>query len=130
MTKEEYFRHHKEFCKEMEALTKAKNHDYTGNSRNPFANFKICEDTGITTVEQGFLVRMSDKMSRLTSFAKQGTFLVENESAQDTLIDLANYCILLSGYMKSKETHLDKYVEKLRVGDQVDKRGKKVKINQ
>ena len=39
----------------------------------------------------GVLVRMGDKISRLTSLTKNGIVLVDNESIRDTLIDLHNY---------------------------------------
>jgi len=39
----------------------------------------------------GVLVRMGDKISRLSSITKNGINLVDNESIRDTLIDLHNY---------------------------------------
>lgn len=39
----------------------------------------------------GVLVRMGDKISRLSSITKNGIQLVDNESLRDTLIDLHNY---------------------------------------
>ena len=36
----------------------------------------------------GVIVRMGDKISRLTSLTKSGIQLVDNESVRDTLIDL------------------------------------------
>lgn len=40
------------------------------------------------------LTRMSDKFNRLESLVLNKEQLVENESLQDTLLDLANYCIM------------------------------------
>jgi hypothetical protein len=102
MTKEEYFKFHEAFTRSMYEITKAKNADYTGASSDPFANFSRVETLGICSTEQGFLTRMTDKLCRLASFAKQGTLQVKDESAQDTLKDLANYCILMSAYLESK----------------------------
>lgn len=51
----------------------------------------------------GFLTRMSDKFSRLGSFINKGELLVLDESVEDTLVDLANYCALFAGYLESKE---------------------------
>ena len=48
----------------MMALTKAKNADYAG-AADPFNNFRQCEGMGICSIEQGFLVRLSDKWSRI-----------------------------------------------------------------
>ena len=80
-----------------------KNHDYAGNSgTTPFANFERCEAMGICSTEQGFLVRIVDKVSRLSTFAKDGKLLVENEGYNDAILDIINYCVLFSAYVKSK----------------------------
>lgn len=105
MTKEEYIKFHQESCNKMVAVTKAKNADYTGGSDDPFANF---EQIGHlvqvpSVVEIGFLTRMSDKFSRIGSFVTKGILLVKDESVEDTLIDLANYCILMAGYLRAKK---------------------------
>ena len=39
----------------------------------------------------GVIVRMGDKISRLTSLTKNSIQLVDSESIRDTLIDLHNY---------------------------------------
>jgi len=39
----------------------------------------------------GVIVRMGDKINRLTSVSKNGVALVDNEGLRDTLIDLHNY---------------------------------------
>ena len=39
----------------------------------------------------GVIVRLGDKIQRLTSVTKNGVTLVDNESLRDTLIDLHNY---------------------------------------
>ena len=102
MNKTEYMDFHKACCDKMVEITKQKNADYTGTSEDPFSNFTRVEALGICTTEQGFLTRMTDKLSRITSFAQKGFLLVKDESVEDTLMDLANYCILMSGYIKSK----------------------------
>lgn len=103
MTKDEYIQYHKEMCERMVTITAAKNADYTGSNPDPFANFTKVDKMDICSVEQGFLVRMSDKISRIISFVQKGVLLVKDESVEDTLIDLANYCILMAGYIKSKK---------------------------
>ena len=102
MTKEEYLDYHRDMCKRMVDITAAKNADYTGSDPDPFGNFSRVDVMGICSVEQGFLVRMSDKISRIISFVQKGVLLVKDESVEDTLLDLANYCILMAGYIKSK----------------------------
>jgi hypothetical protein len=102
--KESYMAFHKQCCEKMMAITKAKNSDYTGASEDPFANFaQIGALVQIPqVVEIGFLTRMSDKLSRIGSFVTKGSLKVADESVEDTLLDLANYCILFAGYLRSK----------------------------
>jgi hypothetical protein len=103
MTKKEYMAYHEAACKKMVEITKKKNADYTGTGDDPFANFSRVSAMGLATTEQGFLVRMLDKLSRLGSFVQRGSFLVSEESFEDTCLDLANYSILLSGYVQSRK---------------------------
>jgi len=106
MTKDEYLNFHSNVCADMIRITKAKNSDYTGSSPDPFHNFKLVEEVGVCTTEQGFLTRMSDKFARIVSFTQKGELLVKDESVSDTLKDLANYSILFMGYLEDKR--LDK----------------------
>ena len=103
MTREEYFEFHKNACKKMIETTQKKNADYTGTSGDPFFNFSRVEAIGICSTEQGFLTRMFDKFARITTFVQKGVLQVADESVEDTLIDLANYCVLMAGYIKSKK---------------------------
>lgn len=82
-------------------LMERKNHDYSGGeeSEDCFLNFTRVEKLGITSTEQGFLVRMTDKMSRLITYVETGKFRVEDEGLRDTVIDLINYSILLYAYL-------------------------------
>jgi hypothetical protein len=102
MTKAEYMEFHRVCCDRMIEITKKKNADYTGEGDDPFANFTRVEALGIATTEQGFLTRISDKLSRITSFTQKGFLLVEDESVEDTLLDMANYSILMAGYLRGK----------------------------
>ena len=103
MKKDEYFEFFDKACERMKATTRAKNADYTGVSDSPFANFSAVESLGICSTEQGFLTRMTDKLSRINSFAQKGELQVKDESVEDTLLDLATYCLLFAGYIKSKK---------------------------
>lgn len=58
-------------------LFKRKNRDYG----DAFADFGPV----------GVLVRMGDKIRRMTSISKSGVTLVDDEGLRDTLIDLHNY---------------------------------------
>lgn len=106
MKKKEYLEFHEAFCGKMIEITKVKNHDYTGGSEDPFANFKnigaLVQGQKIDIVAVGFLTRMSDKFSRIGSFVSKGELLVKDESVTDTLCDLANYCALFAGYLRDE----------------------------
>ena len=104
MTKKEYFQFASEFFKECLAISEKKNADYTGDAEDPFANFSNVATCGGAITEQGFLVRMTDKIMRISSFVKLGNLQVKDESVTDSLRDLANYSCLLAGYIKSKNT--------------------------
>lgn len=100
--KEAYFEFAENFYKQALEISRAKNRDYTGDADDPFANFKSVEILGIST-EVGFLTRMMDKMKRIASFVEKGELAVKDESVQDTLHDLCNYCCLMAGYLHSKK---------------------------
>lgn len=105
MSKAEYMKFHEEACAKMIAITRAKNADYAGAGNDPFSNFRqiehLLQSPGV--VEIGFLTRMSDKFSRIGSFIAKGSLQVKDETVEDTLFDLANYCVLLAGYLRSEK---------------------------
>ena len=70
-------------------LLEDKNHDYAGQG-DVFANFTRVESLGITSTEKGMLVRMSDKLSRLSSFCEQGKFKVDAQNSGILAIQLAH----------------------------------------
>ena len=108
VNKRQYINYHNDATERMRAITLMKNADYTGTNENPFANFVGVEAMGICSTEQGFLTRMFDKFARIRSFVQKGVLQVKDESVEDTLLDLANYCILMSAYIKSKK---QEYIE-------------------
>lgn len=107
MTTKEYIVFHEDFCRKMIEVTQRKNNDYAGHGNDdPFANFRIVENINIASAEVGFLTRMTDKLSRITTFVHKGDLLVKDESVEDTLLDLANYSALLAGYIRDKKMRL------------------------
>jgi len=50
----------------------------------------------------GVIVRLGDKIQRLSSVSKNGVTLVNNESLRDTLIDLHNYAAMAIMLMDEK----------------------------
>ena len=69
-----------------------KNQDY-GNSFD-----KSMDEFGLMSA----VVRMSDKMERLKSLVKKDA-KVKDESVEDTLLDLANYCVMTVMHLKINE---------------------------
>jgi hypothetical protein len=104
MNREELFKHHKELTDRALEIMKMKNNDYAGKGGDtPFANFERCEAMGICSTESGMMIRVIDKISRLSTFIADGKLLVTNESYQDAVLDIINYRVLFSAYVKSKE---------------------------
>jgi hypothetical protein len=92
----------------MQAVYEAKDSDYSATGL-PMGNLRKCEDAGIDAW-RGCLVRIGDKMSRLENFLKEKEYLVLSEKAEDTVIDLANYAILMSCLIEETKTpHSDYY---------------------
>ena len=93
----------------MQAVYEAKDSDYSASGL-PMGNLRKCEDAGIEAW-RGCLVRIGDKMSRLENFLKEKEYLVISEKAEDTVIDLANYAILMSCLIEEiKPPHSDYYL--------------------
>ena len=105
MKREELLAIHKRLCATSLSLMEKKNHDYSGKSGiEPFANFTRVESMGITTTEKAMMVRMLDKISRLSSFCESGEFKVSDEKLEDTILDVINYSVLLYAYVNSKNS--------------------------
>ena len=92
----------------MQTVYEAKDNDYSATGL-PMGNLRKCEDAGIDAW-RGCLVRIGDKMSRLENFLKEKEYLVISEKAEDTVIDLANYAILMSCLLEEiKSVNLSRY---------------------
>lgn len=76
----------------MRELHAAKAKDYSGED-DPYLNFRYCEQMGVRSWK-GVVVRISDKFSRLMTLAKKEWTAIKTESLEDTLLDLAAYCLI------------------------------------
>ena len=74
---------HAEICKGLNETYDAKNHDY-GDS---FAKLR-------GEVPNAIIVRVYDKYSRLKTLLEGAEQRVKDESIDDTIMDLVNYCIM------------------------------------
>ncbi len=95
----------------MQKVYEAKDSDYSATGL-PMGNLRKCEDAGIDAW-RGCLVRIGDKMSRLENFLKEKEYLVISEKAEDTVIDLANYAILMSCLIEEIKTPHSQYYRDL-----------------
>ena len=73
---------HKEICDKLNEIYKNKNHDY-GDA------YSLLRKEHPDSI----LIRIFDKYQRLGTL-KHATNAVKDESIKDTLLDLANYCIM------------------------------------
>ncbi len=84
-------------------ISKNKNADYADND-DAFKNFRACEMLGFT-IEEGILIRMSDKFIRVSNLLKRKA-VISDEKITDTLQDLANYAMILKVYIEAKHLKL------------------------
>lgn len=75
---------HKELCIQLNKTYEAKNHDYGDSFGETYKKLGIASA----------LVRISDKYNRLMSLGSGKKQMVNDESLRDTLIDMANYCLM------------------------------------
>lgn len=77
---------HKDICNEMNDTYRRKNHDYGDSFGETFKKLGIISA----------ITRISDKNNRLISLCTlpEEERKVKDESITDTLIDMANYCIM------------------------------------
>ena len=87
---------HDGLCKALHNIYKAKNKDYGDSLSSLRKEFP-----------EAILIRLGDKYNRLKALMKNGKAEVKDESIEDTLLDLANYCL-----MEIVERRVDKAEEK------------------
>ena len=99
----------REITNEMADLYERKNSDY-GDS---------VHDTYVKYGPVSFLVRMEDKLNRARTLIQKGDQKVNDEKVRDTLIDLANYSILMVLEMEREKTvDMTLYADKMIWKDQ------------
>lgn len=85
---------------------KRKNADYAGEHSDPFKNFKNANVVGVT-VERGILVRLMDKMSRVSNLIDKEA-QVKDEAITDTIDDAINYLAILKAYIQNEQRSKEK----------------------
>lgn len=81
-------------------IVSRKNQDYA-DGQDPFQNFRMVQNTGLCSVEEGIAVRMTDKMQRIINLLNEDA-AVEDEKMEDTLLDLMNYANIMLAYRQNK----------------------------
>lgn len=76
----------------MKEIHEAKNHDYSREGE--FGNFYEAERIGIEGW-RGAFVRLQDKYTRACNLIYGKKAKVEDEKLEDTLLDLANYAVIV-----------------------------------
>lgn len=86
---------HKELCDKLNETYKNKNHDYGDSFGETF------DKLGIVSA----VTRISDKYNRLVSLCilPEEERKVKDESISDTLLDMANYCIMTEIELKKNK---------------------------
>jgi len=90
---------HRDTTDKFLSITVAKNADYTAGSSDPYANFRIAESFGVHPAI-GIVLRITDKLQRIRSFALSGEMAVKSESVDDACDDIVNYAILIKGLLR------------------------------
>ena len=104
LTPQQYLDRFQEITKQMYEITKAKNSDYSGTEL-AFRNFEMVELLWICPTPEWILVRMTDKITRISNLLKAEA-KVKDEKVADTLLDLANYSIILAIYLQTSENNI------------------------
>ena len=98
--REKFLARLQELYSENVEISRKKNSDYT-SAADPFQNFRVSSMYGIP-VDKAILVRMSDKLQRISVLLNKEPDVVE-ESIKDTCSDLANYAMILRMWVERQE---------------------------
>lgn len=97
----------KDITDEMLKTYVAKSSDYGDSFSESFA------DHGLSAG----VIRISDKYNRLKNLSKKTERKVKDESIEDTLLDMANYCIMTVIELRTRQNQDDRYSQYINEGD-------------
>lgn len=95
MTNEQFIENIKASYAQGVAIIEKKNADYA-TVADPFKNFRSAEIAGVD-VERAIIVRVLDKLSRVSNCLDKDPVVVE-ETVADTLLDAINYLAILKAH--------------------------------
>lgn len=102
MTQEEFFKFIEDGYKKAHGIIVKKNSDYA-TGEDPFKNFKMASLIGITP-ERAILVRVSDKLARISNLMNPGKKVqVSDEAIEDTILDMINYLAILRAFLQDEK---------------------------
>jgi hypothetical protein len=99
MNKSNFYLYQKKLFEACHKIAIKKGNDYARGD-DPFANFRTAEAIGVKPIK-GILIRMMDKIQRLNNYGVVGK--LDNESAEDAVMDIINYASLIGGLICEKE---------------------------
>jgi len=94
-------KHFTEITEQMKSIMFSKGNDYANEDR--LSNFKLAGQIAGLTPELNCLSLIATKVARLGVLLNNNN-TPNNESIQDSVLDLANYSLLLSMLLKDKES--------------------------
>jgi hypothetical protein len=99
MTQQEQIKHFEALTSQMKEILFKKGNDYANTDR--LSNFKLAGAICGLTAERNCLTLIATKVARLGVLLNTEN-KPNNESIQDSIVDLANYSVLLSMIMADK----------------------------
>jgi hypothetical protein len=93
----------------IQSIHSRKNHDYASEN-NPFSNFERSGELASwfkNSTDKSFAVLIGVKLARLAELTS-GNKSANNESIDDSFLDLCTYCVLWMAYNQSKKNERTK----------------------
>lgn len=98
MNRDDFMDYLADNCNEALKIVEKKNQDYADGA-DPFQNFRMVENSGLCSVEEGIMVRVTDKMQRIVNLLDEDA-VVEDEKIEDTILDAINYLNIMLVYIE------------------------------
>ena len=108
MNKEEQTKHFGEITSKMKEILFKKGNDYANTDR--LSNFKLAGSICGMTAELNALNMIATKVARLGVLLQNTDKAPNNESIRDSILDLANYAVLLDMIVSEKEVKKEKII--------------------
>ncbi len=101
MTQQELLEYIEDRHKKSIELIKSKSQDYAKPDSDTLSNFKNSTIIEVS-LERGILVRMMDKISRISNLLDKDPAVV-GESIDDSIMDLINYTFILGSVLNQRK---------------------------